>query len=634
MKKPIAITLVYIALVFGICVIVAARFTSIPPLISGDRIPYILLNGLYTFLSFLPGICLGGFVIACAIHWQKGSGNSRSRFSRAMLSRFRFVLFSSLAFVLVLTLNEEMFKRLTTQKINSLREAPLTLAESLVIAGRFMTAEQPEIAAQFAERAVRIAPNDPAAISVLKQAQDAVEIAQEQRFYREINDNAQGSQGVNTGELRKKDEDHTILELIQMSDEAAQNKSWFDAHYWAQLAVDACDGTNTNLQAAMQRANYAWKMLSEPPGFDNSQEQAYYKQKKDAYEAFVRGDYLKAYYSFITIQNNYPESDPDVEKFLALSQEQVENQYFFFDETQYMRDITNGSEVYFMLNYPDGSKNVFFISNTMDMRRQGGLVSYLENLYVIHYDENGNFGYSLYVPFAKAVATPISEFGSVANRQALGISSDWEYVPVITLQSVDRNTEGLISVPEYSFSVTGLTEEIARDLGLKTEASPEGDESSDSSVQDSGVMILPMSFSDFHSMGGAAAGAGEMALWTLYRFIPNAQSYGFSGEAFTQNFVQRITFPFILLIMFVFSACMGWNYRIESPDAIFKFRWLLLIPIFGLIMIAVFDVVLYFFNMIDDSLVSRFGGMALPAAFALYIVLFAAGVILFLSRKE
>lgn len=559
--------------------------------------------------------------------------------SQAMFLRLRFVLAASYAFVLVLTLNEELLKRLTEQKIESLEDGPITFAESLVIAGRFMSSDRPEVAVQFVERAVQIAPHDPAATGMLQRVRDALEISREERFYsgirgaREAPSGARNTQGGAGGELRKKDENHMITELLEMSNEASDNGEWFDAHYWAQLAVDACNGTNTNLQSAMQRAARAWNMLSVPPAFDNSQEREHYQEKKSAYEAFVRGDYLEAYYAFVALQNDYSPRDPDVEKFLALSQEQVENQYFFSDETEYMQDIISGEPVYFALQYPDGSRNVFFISNTMDIRRQGGLVSYLENLYVVHYDRDNNFVYSFYVPFAKAVATPISEFGSVANRQALGINSSWDYVPVLTLQSIDRNTEGTVSTPEYTYSLTGLPEDVARHLGFDAAAQTTASGGITPANQSARSMMLPMSFDDFHVLSAAASGPERLPLWTLYSFLSDTQAYGFSKDSFTQNFVQRAMFPLILMIMFIFCACIGWNYRIEDPGAPFKFRWLILIPVFGAIMIILFDIVMYAFNMLNYIFVLSLGFASVIAALALYIALLIAGVILFLSRK-
>lgn len=633
MKKLIFITGIYTAVIFALCLLISVFFIPRPEfLISGTEKSFVFFYGLYIFLVCLPGILLSGFTVSCAVLWQKKSGNSRSRFSEAMFSRFKLVLFSSLLFILFLSLNEEIFKPSAKRKIDFIKEAPADFADALSIAGHFLEQDQPLLALQYAEKAVKISPKDADAQRVLKLARDSADLL--------IDSELHGKKEAPEAEklqkpLHEKDKGHTILELLEKSDSAAKKKQWFDAHYWASLALEACDGKNTNLDAAAEKSNYAWKMLSLPVEFDNSMEQKYYKIKKDGYAAFSRGDFLKAYYTFLGLKNNYvqAENDPDVNKFLALSEEDLENQYFFFDETKYMEELSDSHKIYFSLDYPDGSKNVFYISNAMDIKKEGGLVRYMENLNVVHYDENNEFDYSFFVPFAKAVAQPVSEFGQ-ENLSYLGIEKSWEYVPSVILQSVDRNTEGLVSSPVYSYEPTGLSELDAKNLGAENTLKKEYSKRIPLNIKNGSIMILPMQFSDFNLINAAAGGAKEMPLPVLFKLLPRASGYGFSQEVFAQNLVQRATFPFIMLIMFVFCACIGWNYRIENPDEIFKFKWTLLIPVLSFIMVVSFSIVLYFFNMLSYVFVGLLGTSAVLAAASFYVLVFFAASVLFLSRKS
>ena len=211
------------------------------------------------------------------------------------------------------------------------------------------------------------------------------------------------------------------------------------------------------------------------------------------------------------------------------------------------------------------------------------------------------YNISFFVPFAKAVAQPVSEFGE-ENLALLGIEKKWEYVPFVILQSVDRNTEGLVSRPFYSYEPTGLSDIDAQNLGIENQQKKEHSaQRIPLNIKKASSMVLPMQFSDFNLINAAACGAKEMPLPVLFKLLPRASRYGFSQEVFAQNLVQRGTFPFIMLIMFVFCACLGWNYRIENPDEIFKFKWTLLIPVLGFIMIVAFNIALYFFNMLGRS---------------------------------
>lgn len=631
MKKLTAIIGIYTVLVFALCLGLSAALIETPILLPGEERLYLFLNGILRFLDYLPGIFLSGFTVACAVIWQKKTGNSFSRFSQGMFSRYRIALFASLGLVLLLTFNEEVFRPAAEKKLESMEYAAVELSDALVAAHHLLTQGHPVLSYQYAKKAVKISPGSQPAADMLKKAQDAMDIMRDREIHGKKKDSAEKIKR----EMHSQNAGHTIRELLAKSDEAARKKQWFDAHYWAQLAVEACSGTNTNLPDAVEKANYAWEMISRPVAFDNSEEKAYYQIKKDGYTAFNSGDSLKAYYTFTSLKNAYPaaEKDPDVQKFLALSQEEVESQYFFFDETDYLNRLSSSHQIYFSLHYGDGSKYVFSILNAMDMKKEGGLVRYLEDFHAVHYDKDNNFMYSLSVPYAKAIAVPVSEFDE-KDLLLMGIDKKWKFVPMIVLQSIDRNTEGLISKPSYSFAPSGLPDDIMEDEHLSDPAEKNRfPAKSFVRIDNSSMMILPMPFSDFHLINEASSGAKRMSLVSLKKFLPRAAGYGFSKEVFIENLVHRGTFPFVLLVMFIFCACLGWNYRIENPHSVFKFKWLALVPLFGMVMTAFFRMVLYFFNVLNYIFVGMFGLGAVPVAAAAYAFLFLAVSVLFLSRK-
>ena len=93
MKKVVFITGIYTAIIFALCLLISVFFIPCPEsLIAGTEKPFVFYYGLYIFLVCLPGILLSGFTVSCAVLWQKKTGNSRSRFSPAMFSRFKLVL--------------------------------------------------------------------------------------------------------------------------------------------------------------------------------------------------------------------------------------------------------------------------------------------------------------------------------------------------------------------------------------------------------------------------------------------------------------------------------------------------------------------------------------------------------------
>lgn len=632
MKKPVIILLIYALLTYLLILIGVYAFHDLPELIKGTERTYRLTATTLGFLTLLPPVVLSGFAVACAVTWKKSDSIKRSRFSQGMFDRFKTVFIISIILVLTLSLNEEVFISSFKKKLNRIAKAPAELADALETSDNLLKQGHPYIALQFARRAVEIAPKNPDAISMLKLVQDEVEIEHDKEVYRKITD----KENRVVKPIHEKNSGYTILQLLEMSKEAAEKKQWFNAHYYASLAVDACDGTNTNLQAATEAANFAWKQLNLPVEFDNSAERDYYKTKREGYKAFTSGDTLKSYYIFLGLANSDIENctDPDVIRFFELSKEDVENNYFFLDETENMKELADSRDVYFSLDYPDGTTNVFYIAKTMDIKRNGGLVRYLENFNVIHYDANGSFRYSFKVPYAKVTAQPVSEFGD--NLGILGIEKNWKSVPVVTLQSVDRTTEGLISRPVYSYKRSGLPKKVLDDLGMWEVEITDSDRTVTSllGVPKSAMMVLPMPFSDFHLINEASSGAEKMNLLSLNKFLPDAVKYGFSKEVFTENLVQRITYPFIIFVFLLIAACMGWNYRIDNPKQLFCFRWIFLIPIFGTMTLFIYSAFKYMFSMMNYVFVSFFGLGSVLIAVVFYIVLIFGIAVIFVSRRS
>lgn len=631
MKKSILILSIYALIIFLILLGGVYIFMPLPQLIPGKETSYRMTAILLGFLTLLPPISLSGFAVACGVTWKKYDSKNGKRFSQAMFNRLRNMFPVIIGLIFILSLSEEVFIPSVKNRFEKYTLAPAELEDALETSGTLLDQGRPYLALQYARKAYEIHPHSEEAVRLMKLAQDAVDLEHDRKLYKNV---VEGKRVVKP--IHDEHVGYTILQLLDRAKEAQAKNQWFEAHYWAQLAVDACDGTNTNLADATQAANYAWNQLNKPVEFDNSAEREFYRIKRSGYKAFAMGDSLKAYYTFLGLSRSLAENerDPDIKRFLSLAKEDVENQYFFFDETENMKELADSRDVYFSLDYPDGTKNVFYISKTMDIKRNGGLVRYLENLNVIHYDANGSFRYSFKVPYAKVTAQPVSEFAG--NLEILGIDEKWKSVPVVTLQSVDRTTEGVVSRPVYSYKRTGLSKDVLDDMGMWNVEIMDSDRTITSvlGVPKTTMMVLPMPFSDFHLINEASSGAEKMNLLSLNSFLPDAVKYGFSKEVFTENLVQRITYPFIIFVFLLICACIGWNYRIDDPKQLFKFRWIFLIPAFGTMTLFIYSAFKYMFSMMNYVFVSFFGLGSVLVAIAFYIVLIFGTAIIFVSRRS
>lgn len=645
MKRLIAIICVYTAIIFAICIGASVLYRPVPPLNAGDEAFFRCIRGLSYFLRFLPAVLLSGFSVACSALWHRKTENSKKRFSQAMYTRFRYVILDSLVMVFILTLSHEIFLPLVQKREAELTAAPEELADAKATAKTLLAQEEPDLAYQYALRALSIAKNDAEANQLVIDAKDAVDVAHDRARHEEDSRKQYHSVDEVQRPLYTHDHAFSIAELMQNARESAAREDWFEAHYWAALAVAGCSGSDTNFQEANELANEAWGKLKNPAGFGNEEAFDFYTRKMAAYQALSSGttsDNLTAYYAFLLLQQEPGhEKDPDIVHFLELARESIENDYFFIDETELLTQLENSHNIYFSLESPvDNSQHVFFIKGAMDTKEDGQSVRYLDNLTIVTYDQDGKFLSSLHAPIAKVIAYPLADLNEHTAR-ALGVEPSWRSVPFLMLQAVDRETKGVIVAPTYSRKETGLDPQILAQTGFSySKNQPAEPTAGDISEEESAVLIqrrtllLPMPYSDFIAINDASRGPDKMDLLTLNSFMNRITNYGFSYEVFAKSLIGRTMYPLFLLVLFVVAAAMGWNYRIEGHKQRFKFRWLFLVPVYGAVMYLILEITTYFYEMLNYVLVGAFGRGALLVAFIVYTLCFLLVSINFLARHE
>ena len=630
MKKVIIILAIYTFLIFLCCLGETYIYRYVPELVPECVSSYRFYRGLSWFLALLPSILISGFCIACSIQWKRNATDSRHRFSPAMIDRYRFVIIASLIFVFILSFSAEICKPVVNRKLSAFENGPLELHNDLKTAETFLAEEKYDLSYIYARRAVAVAPKNAEALSMLKRTKDVLEIYNE----RSRHDDSFVTVDEEEMPLYSQDHSYSVKELIARARAAYEAEEWFDAHYWATLAQEACKGVDTNLDVAHDIADKAWNILRSPSRYESSEMNLIYAKKQKGYIALNAGDYLQAYYIFLELQKTVIGTDPDVERFFALAKEGMENQYFFIDETQNMDLLSNGHNVYFSLKNPDGSKSAYYVKSLMDSKESGKSVRYLKNLTIVKYDRNGNFINCVNAPIAKVISQTTTVFDE-DSKKILGIEKNWKTVPYLMMLAVDRNTQGLVSRPSYRYAETGLPLEILEEeelIGLAVDASkiPPAEESSGYAPN---TAILPMPYSDFASINMASEAASSMSIFSLMNFIPNAVEYGFSAEVFRESLLSRVMYPLFVLILFVCAASAGWNYRIESKSPHFKTVWLFIILLFGLVMYLIVEIAFYMFNIVNYVLVGTFNQAALVAAAVVYVVIFILASFYFMSRK-
>ena len=629
MKKIIAILTVYTAVIFGGCVAFSFFYGNLPQLLPGAENGYKFFRALQWFLMFLPAILLTGFMAGCTAQWKVRSNANVARFSPGMFTRFKHIFIVGLIIAAVLTFSEEIFVSLVDRHQKTVTEAPEELTKQLFFVKKYQLEGKPLLAWQYAKLAYKTAPSNETAVRLLKETEDTLE---------RLHDNASNSQGQDSFEhittaIKTADSVYTVKELLDKSDAEAAAGNWFNAHYWASLALQACSGTDTNRSRAQDAANEAWNQLSNPSGFNNEAEKNYFAKKKEGYAALNSGDNLKAYYIFTTLSRSSAEhaEDPDVVRYLAISKERVESDYFFIDETTDLRFMESVHDIYFSLPYADGGRLVLCIGGAVSLEETGGYIRYLDGFNVAQYDSRGRFVRFFTVPFAKVMAVPVTVLDE-ETKAILGVQKNWRSIPYVQLQSVDRVTEGIVSKPEYSYSESGIPAYIAAKFNIRNTEEFATDDYVESGEEPT-YILLPMNYDDFDLLGEVSQGADFMSLLTLRSFIPRAEQYGFSKEVYNQSFVKRITYPFYILILVIVAASFAWNYRITDVKEAFRFRWIFMFPLITIMLYVALDIFDYLFTLFNYLMVGLCGGFAFVALCIFYTVLVIVVSIVFLSRR-
>lgn len=644
MKKIIQILIAYTIFIFLCSIALSFAWRNIPYLIEGTEKTYRLARAVFYFLVLLPSILLSGFSVSCAVAWRRGTENSRRRFSSAMLSRYRVVMIISIALMFILMINAEVLKPIAKDRLTALENYPEELRTSLNTANFYLNEvkisdspyEDAQLAVQYANRAFAIAPKNDAAILTLKNANDALEAEKGKRIaHSDLESEESFSSVEDEMPLSKLDHSYTIKELVNKSRECASKEEWFESHYWATLATDACKREGLNLEEAVSLANSAWEHLKEPSGEDSEEEYKYYNNKKTAYNNYMAGEFLESYYGFKEL-SKVPRRrmDPEVSHFLSLSEEALKNQYFFIDETDNMSKRENSRDIYFSLKKPDGTTDVFYIKGAMDIKETGGDVRYLDALTIVTYSKEGKFCRKMFAPFAKVVSQPVSTIPQDSLNE-LGIDKKWKNIPFVMLQAVDRDDKTKVSKPSYTYMESGIPASLASAAKISSfEQQNYEDTKFLLPPEDAKTILLPMPYSDFSVIKDASAGADRMNILSLYSFLKSAAGYGFSTEVFLKNLVCRAIYPILLLIMFIFAACLGWNYRIEPNIEHFKFKWIFLIPLYGVFIFIFLELTQYAFDTLNYVIVGMFGSAGLFVAMIIYVIVLAIMSLIFMSRKE
>ena len=574
MRKMMATVVSYAVFCLAVCFFVSLKFFERPELLPGDSNKYVLVQTLLLFFRFLPAIVSGGFLVGCAVSFAKTRESA--------VSRFKNLILSSIVLVFALFAVSEVALPALLGAKSAMESTPVVFSDFMSMGRKCFADGDFTLSVKYARDALSLSPKDEGARALYERALAAKNL--EHSLYSEdfpadsadgaknelSADSGFGGESARIQVPREEFANETISSLLRKSDAAMAEGRLLDAHYYAYLAVVSGNPSEINYIDAKRRASEAWNLISEPASFVVSEDMELFRKKRFAYLLLLSGDDRGAYYRFSEL-SRISESvarDPDVSKYLKIATERVQNQYFFIDEVEDLKKFESDKNVYFSVPHADGSRDVVSILGITPIRDSGRAVQYLRSFSVYSFDSDGNFVRSVSSPYAKMVSESASSFSDRTLRM-FGVEGGAGDVPYILLRGLDSRLPGRGAMPEFGFG-------------------PGTDSKANQEFSKTNFLILPISSEDFSLICDCSAGAQKMNLVSLWKFYRKARNFGYSGEIFGATLIQRLSYPFLLLVLFVFLAVVAWNYQL-SRRQFFKFKWILIFPVLSAFLYFAFE---------------------------------------------
>lgn len=597
-KTVFIVLLLETLIVFGLCVGAGFIFSEEPEWALINPMLYKFQTGLLYFFNLLPAIFITGIMVGYSWGFGKKKVNPTHRFSEIFVVYLKNVLITSLICTSLCFIAAEVGIPLISYSRTNMEENSKNTAEYIGLAKKNLAIGDYGAALFYANYVLDLLPDSAEAMELVRFI--------EENQYLQRQDKIAKEKSENTSIITSKTASMTIPELMENAVDCYDSKDYFNAHYYASLVLEISKSRDGNLASAKQLASDAWNKLVEIDAFENDLAGQVFHRKKEGYTALTAGDYSKAYYIFYELLEKYP-LDYDIKNFYEISKELLSTRYFFIDETLDKQQFEKFRNVFFTLPRLDGGKDIISIKGITSIESTGGMIQYLRGFSIVSYDKNEKWLMSSSVPYAKMCSTPLENM-SQELIDYISTISNTRFVPYIFLKSVDRKSESIFLEPRF-------------------------EKSEDYKPEFTTTYVMPIPFEDFAMLCDVSHGPDTMSLISLYRFASIASDYGYSTEIYSQSLINRLSYPLLLLICFIFSSILAWNSRIFVDDS-FKFSWLLLFPIIIALSYTFVRALRFVLSLLFYAILAYVGNGALFISLFILVLLLFLCLIRFVSLKS
>lgn len=613
MKKIITTFLCYTLFVAAIFFCIGFFQMPVDGIPQNFAMPLKLSAAFIKLFEVLPSICFTGFLLGCSLTFGDFASKAEQRFSTTISSLLKSTLFVAVLIALLISLCRIVYEPNQIAKQKSIKEIPFIVNEYVALALKHDT-DSPEKAMTYLEQAIALDPKNER-LSALKNDTERrikdfeIKKSRERSIsYAQTNFNAQTRLPDNFDESEM-----SIKEMLERAQKHFEERDFFAAHYFAVNVKRLCEKDSEHYNAAEKLANDSWNELQRAQMEDDTEGMIFFRRKLAAYSALMDGKIVDAYYGFreLSDEDARKERDPDVIRYLELSQNRLLENYFFIDETSDLETFENASSIYFKIEKMEGDYDIVLIRGVTEIKgSEKKLVRYLRNLEIYSFDANGNLLSTMKTPYAKMTAIAVDTLDENVRRIEEGVNSA-KIIPQLQLCSLDRAKNQDRKEPRYVF-----------------ENNPNPSQS-----EMPQKIFWPMPYQDFTMITEAFAGQANLNIFSIIRLARNSASYGFPHESFSFATLNNIFYPFMVLVFLIFTTSIAWNYRL-APGVVFKFKWVFILPLFNLLFYLVSNFVEYIVRITSYIFIAVAGAdMAFLAGIVFYIFLLGFVITIFLSRK-
>ena len=614
MKKFLPALLAYS--LFAAATVWTAGFFLLPQenVSKGFEIAYKTANALSLLFEVLPSILLTGFLLSCSLAFADSGKRAAARFSPEIAALLKKIMAAALVTTFVATIGTLILLPFENSKKKAMHEIPLLLSEYLTTATQYRLQNNPDAAIQYIKRAAVLDPNNQSLKALERQVESELKEKEGKRREEQNKSFAETDFSSVSKTIAAFDEkEMNALQMIEKARELYAAKDFFGAHYLSVQAEKLCGPNDPNVYEAKDIANQAWSSLQSAQKEELTAGNIFFRKKWEGYKALNNKNFEEAYYIFndLALEDARKARDPDVVRYLKIAREELLEKYFFIDETYDANRFESANNICFSIQHPDGGYDIVLIHGVTEVDGTGGNLRYLRGLDIYSFDELGKFKSSMSTPYAKMKAYPVKALGK-SEYESLNLNSSIKSIPYVMLRSVSRNSREQKNEPIYKFA----RQEDAEKAQAKNQ------------------LFLPIPYEDFSLILLSAAGKGNLNPFSLNRLARKAPDYGYSSEVFSVESLNRIFYPFMLLIIFIFVASVAWNYRL-GEGLIFKFKWIFFLPVLNIVFYFIELFIEYVIKILNFVFIAMAGTrMALLAGICVYVFLLALVSVVFLSRKN